>query len=91
MKRFATFALGLAAILALTLSMSGVSFAAHRYHHYRAHHPYAYAAPAYRAYAGPTYGRYYGRRGWFNRARTNAERCSLSPGSLNYEPCFNRP
>ena len=76
----------LAAVGALALSAATPASAHYKRHHHHRHHvwvhhgygPYAYAP---RRHRGPIY----------SGSMLNERRCSLSPGSLAYEPCLNKP
>lgn len=98
MKTFAKFATAAAVAGALALSMATPSFAAsyrpqqwsHSSRDAAATNGYGagYADQAY-GYSDPGYGSYaYAPRG-VSGSTVNEAQCAMSPGSQNYEPCFN--
>jgi hypothetical protein len=95
MKTFAKFATAAAVAGALALSMATPSFAA-TYHHQSWSHSSRNTAAATNGYADqasgyadPGYGSYAYAPRAVSGSTVNEQQCTMSPGSQNYEPCFN--
>jgi hypothetical protein len=97
MKTFAKFATAAAVAGALALSMATPSYAASYRHQQWSHSSRDAAANGYdngyadraSGYADPGYGSYAYAPRSVSGSTVNEQQCMMSPGSQNYEPCFN--